>query len=125
MSSRRPLTIQVVSDAKVLEATNVSGFRRCARAFAVVILAGAAASMIANAITIRDRAIQIGEASAGPGIATTSWIGALVCTIVLLGVIVRISSTLRRPTLRVLWITGACSVVLTYFIHMTTAALWA
>jgi hypothetical protein len=121
---RRRSTIRFVSDAEALEARNVSGFRRCARVFGVLALAGAAVSLIANALTIRERAIHTGEADAAPAIATVSWIGALVCAIVLFGVIVRLSSTPRRPSLRVLWISGACGVVFTYFIYMATAALW-
>jgi hypothetical protein len=124
MEWRRRSTIRFVSEAEALEATNVSAFRRCARVLGVVTLAGAAASMVANAVTIRDRAIHTGEAGAAPGIATVSWIGAFVCTIVLIGVIVRLSSTPRRPSLRVLWISGAGGVGLTYIIHMATAALW-
>jgi hypothetical protein len=124
MEWRRRSTIRFVSDAEALEARNVSGFRRFARMFGVLCLAGAAVLLIANAVMIRDRAIHTGEAGAAPGIATMSWIGALVCTIVLFGVIVRLSSTSRRPSLRVLWISGACGVVFTYFIHMATAALW-
>ena len=90
----------------------------------VFTLAGAAVSMVANAVTIHDRAIHTGEADAAPGIATVSWIAACICTIVVIGVIARLSSTPRKPSLRALWISGAGSVVLTYFIHMATAALW-
>jgi hypothetical protein len=124
MDWRRRSTIPFVSHADAPEATNVRAVRRCARVFGAVALAGAAASMIGNALTIRDRAIHTGEADAAPGIATVSWIGALICIIVLFGVIARLASTPRRPSLRVLWISGACGVVLTYFIHMATAALW-
>ena len=68
---------------------DAGGFRHCARLLGVVTVAGATASLIANALTIRDRAIHTGEADAVPAIATTSWIGALVCTIVLVGVAIR------------------------------------
>ena len=80
--------------------------------------------MIANAMTIRDRAIHTGEAEAAPGIATASWLAALICITVLLGVAIRLFSTRWRPSLPVLWIAGACAVVFTYFVHMATASLW-
>jgi hypothetical protein len=111
-----------MSDADALEARNVGGVRRCARALGVVVLAGAALSLIANALTIDERAIHTGEADAVPGIASSSWIGAVFCALVLLGVVVRLSA--GRPGLRVLWVTGASAVASTYFIHMATAALW-
>ena len=90
----------------------------------VLALAGAVISLIVNALTIGERAVHAGEAGAAPEIATASWIGALVCAIVLLGVIVRLSSTPRRPSLRVLWMSGACGVAFTYCVHMATASLW-
>jgi hypothetical protein len=113
-----------MSDAEALDASGVSGLRRCARVLGVLALTGGAVSMIANAVTIRERAIHIGEAEAAQGIATASWLGALICIIVLLGVAVRLFSTRWRPSLPVLWIAGACAVVFTYFIHMATASVW-
>lgn len=100
------------------------GIRRRTRGVGVAVLAGAAGSMVWNALTVRDRAAHTGEADAAPGIAAMSWIGALVCVGVLLAVAARLTTTPRRPRLRVLWISGTCAVVLAYLIHMATATLW-
>jgi hypothetical protein len=113
-----------VSDGDALQSKIVSRSRRLARVAGVLALAGSAMSMVANALTIRDRAVHTGEASAAPGIATASWIAALICSFVLLGLVIRIWSTSRRPSLPILWIAGLGAIAFTYLVHMATASLW-
>jgi peptidoglycan biosynthesis protein MviN/MurJ (putative lipid II flippase) len=113
-----------VSDAKLRESSVISRTRRFARIAGALALAGSAMSMVANALTIRDRAGHTGEAESAPNIATASWITALICVSVLLGVLGRLRSTAWRPSPTVLSIAGATAVMCTYLVHMWTASLW-
>jgi hypothetical protein len=66
--------------------------------------------MIANAITVRDGALQLGEpeVNGAPRIATASWLTAVICRTLLARVAVRMRSMPRRPSSTVLWIAGLC-----------------
>lgn len=101
-----------------------SGPRRIARVVAVVTLALAGASMVANALTLGDLRVPTSEVSAVPEIVELSWIAAVLCAIVLAGVILHRTTASRRPGLRVLWAAGLLAVASTYLVHMATAALW-
>ena len=105
-------------------AAKLSGPRRIARAVGVVTLALAGISMVANALTLDDLKVPSSEVTAVPEVVELSWIAALLCAVVLSGVVMRRVTMPRRPGLPVLWIAGLLAVGSTYLVHMATAALW-
>jgi hypothetical protein len=97
--------------------------RRLARIVGVATLIVSAVALVVNALTIRDRASAIGEASAASGLATISWFAAAFCVAVLVGAALRRCSG-ERPRLLFLWVAGATVILLAYLVFMATATLW-
>src|SRR5262245_46062034 len=83
-----------------------SGPRRIARVVGVVTLALAGVSMVANALTLGGLEVPSSEVTAVPEIVELSWIAALLCAVVLAGVVLHRVTTPRRPRLPVLWVAG-------------------
>jgi len=104
--------------------TKRGGPRRIARVVGVVALALAGASMVANALTLDDRKVPSSEVTAVPEIVELSWIAAVLCAVVLAGVVLHRVTTSRWPALPVLWVAGLLAVGSTYLVHTATAALW-
>jgi hypothetical protein len=101
-------------------------WRRCSRVFATLAPAMAVIVMVDNALTVRHRALaaNLSEFSAVPGVEKASWVAALMCAAVLLGVAARALGGRRRPRLGCLWLAGGASVAFAYLVAMWTASLW-
>src|SRR5215218_9322219 len=113
-----------VSSDRAQEGRPVARWRRCSRVFATLALAVVVADMVDNALTVRHRALaaNLSEFSAVAGVEKASWVAALLCAAVLLGVAARALGGCRWPRLGFLWLAGGASMAFAYL--MWTASLW-
>lgn len=89
-------------------------------------LVGALTGSVANALTVRRRAISsnLEEIAAASSVEIASWIVAIACLLTLVGVAARERGWQGQPSRALVWTMGIATIVSAFMVMMWTASLW-